>query len=424
MLKRIAIVAASVIVVVIAVPAILILALSPEPLLPPEAADNLSQVDQYFQKLVEPGYPPGISVVVRKDGRVVFNEAYGTADFTVSAPMTPQTSVRWWSVTKLVTAAAVLQLVDRGRLSLEDRLHDYLPYVAFVGDDGEPRNVTVLQLLNHSSGVQDNIPEGLLELRFPDEPPIDQVAYARDLIATKSLLTHEPGSYSSYTNTSYILLGALVQAASGERFETYVRREILIPLGMIATDFVFVKQPVARGSHPVFHFITPFLFLAGSEAQRAMYAIEDNLIWFSEFYLKYTASTSLNGPVVEMSRFNQMVLNGGVLEGARILSATSADMFVRDHQIPVESGIGANPATAGVLFHGISWQRVSDSRYRLFHSGGGPGFAAFNAIYPDENLSYSFVANGTGLPRDEIRQMLDRIDWSALIQDDAGQAPE
>jgi hypothetical protein len=77
-----------------------------------------------------------------------------------------------------------------------------------------------------------------------------------------------------------------------------------------------------------------------------------------------------------------------------------------------------------VLFHGISWQRVSDSRYRLFHSGGGPGFAAFNAIYPDENLSYSFVANGTGLPRDEIRQMLDRIDWSAVIQDDAGQAPE
>ncbi len=424
MLKRIAIVVASVTFAVIAVPAVLILGLSPDPLLPPDKTDSLSQVDQYFQKLVEPGYPPGISVVVRKDGRVVFNEAYGMADQTTSEPMTPQTSVRWWSVTKLVTAAAVLQLVDRGRLSLEDRLSDHLPYIEFVNDDDEPRTVSVLQLLNHSAGVQDNMPQGMLELRFPEQPPIDQVEYARNLIATRRQLTHEPGSYSSYSNTSYILLGALVQAASGERFETYVRREILIPLGMTATDFVFVQKPVARGSHPVFHFITPFLFFAGSEAQRAMYVIEDNLIWFDEFYLKYTGSTSLNGPVVEMSRFNQMVLNKGVLDGVRILTEASADSFVHDHQIPVESGVGANATDAGMLLHGIGWKRFNDSRYRLFHSGGGPGFAAFNAIYPDENLSYSFVANATGLPRNEIREMLDQIDWAAAAPGKARRAHE
>lgn len=155
-----------------------------------------------------------------------------------------------------------------------------------------------------------------------------------------------------------------------------------------------------------------------------MYAIEDNLIWFDEFYLKYTGSTSLNGPVVEMSRFNQMVLNKGVLDGVRILTEASVDSFVQDHQIPVESGIGADPTAAGVLLHGIGWQRFNDSRYRLFHSGGGPGFAAFNVIYPDENLSYSFVANATGLPRNEIREMLDQIDWAAVAPGKGRQAPE
>ena len=414
MLKRFVIGLGLCILALIAVPVLLIWWFSPQVVLPPEHAADLAQVEQYFQALVEPGYPPGIAVVVRKDGREVFNEAFGLADPTISQPMTRNTSVRWWSVTKLVTAAAVLQLVDRGRVQLDDPVDMYLPFVALTNDEGEARHITVLQLLNHSSGVANNMPEGMGDLRFPEQPPIDQVDYARELIANKSTLGHEPGSHSRYTNTSFIVLGALVQAASGERYEDYVRREILLPLGMRRTDFEFVEEPIARGSHPLFHFMTPLMLFAGTDAQRAVLTVDENLIWFTEFYLKYTGSTSLNGPVAEMGRFNQMVLNGGVLDGVRILSEASAQLFVYGHEVSAAGSIGNNPAREGRLYHGIAWQRIADDRYRLFHSGGGPGFSAHNVIYPKENLSYSFVANGTDLPKQEITAMLDRINWAEV----------
>ena len=413
MLKRVLIGVGLSILTLVAVPVLLIWWLAPHPLLPPDQPNQLAQVDAYFQALVETGYPPGIAVVVRKDRRRVFNGAYGTTGPSAVERMTPQTSMRWWSVTKLVTAAAVLQLVDRGRVALDDPVDVHLPFVALTNERGEPRRITVLQLLNHSAGVANNMPEGMGELRFPEEPYVDQVEYARELIATKSTLIHEPGSHSSYSNTSYIVLGALVQAVSGERFEDYVRREILLPLGMTRTDFEFVQDPIARGAHPVFHFMTPLMLFAGSDAQRMVHTIAKNLIWFNEFYLKYTGSTSLNGPVVEMSRFNQMVLNRGVLDGVRILSQPSARIFVRDHQVPTARAFGDDRTrNKDRLFHGIGWQRISDDRYRLFHSGGGPGFAAHNVIYPDEYLSYSFVANGTDLPSEEIVGMLDYIDWA------------
>jgi CubicO group peptidase (beta-lactamase class C family) len=393
------------------VPALIIWLFGPSVVGPmPDLAAQPDVLDAYFDDLVDEGYPPGLVVNVMQGGETRFSKAYGYATGDGEA-MTVDTTLRWWSVTKLVTAVAVLRLIDHGQLSLDESAAKFLPFLDLHTADGQARRVTILHLLNHTSGVQDNMPEGMRALRFPDESVVDQFQYADQLMASRQTLEFEPGTHASYTNTAYILLGAIVQKISGLSYEEYVHRNILTPLRMTSTDFVFPPQrPGARGSHPILHFVTPLLALLGDEASGAFDTARGGLIWFNEFYLDYTASTSLNGPLCDLARFNQMILNGGELDGARVLSEPATQMFLHAH---FERLQGAPAWT----MQGIGWRRppldIEQPRYKLLHSGGGPGFSTHNVIFPDENLSYSFAANGTDLPREAISRLLDRIEWHA-----------
>jgi CubicO group peptidase (beta-lactamase class C family) len=176
----------------------------------------------------------GMSAVVVSGERRILAAGYGYADRSRKVPVTVDTAFPLASVTKLFTATAVMQLVERGMVDLDSPVSRYLPQMTRSGrSEVEP---TVRQLLTHHSGLQGNIMEGF-ELREPD--PIAFRDVPRQLAGLPS--TSKPDTVFAYCNAGYSLLGCLVEEVSGMDYVDFVGSRILEPLGMSRTRFSLTR---------------------------------------------------------------------------------------------------------------------------------------------------------------------------------------
>lgn len=188
-----------------------------------EAASDAhgARIDALFADFVAPG-APGASVVVARGDSILFARGYGLADVEGGVPVTPSTAFRLASVTKQFTAVAVLTLVEAGKLRLDARLGELLPDAPAYTHD-----VTVRQLLTHTSGVPDYEPL----LGNGDGPQLtDRDVPALLHRATK--LYFAPGTSWRYSNSGYALLALIVERASGEAFARYLRHRLFDRAGM------------------------------------------------------------------------------------------------------------------------------------------------------------------------------------------------
>lgn len=179
---------------------------------------------------------PGAIGLVSRNGRILREEAHGHGDLRLQRPMTPRTVCWIASITKPVTAAAAMTLVEEGRLSLDDPVEKYLPeFRDQKGPDGAHHPVTLRQLMSHSSGIRSNPP-----LR----PPFFFEAgwYARDIeevvrALAETPLLFTPGSKVRYSNAAPYILARIIELRSGMRYDRFVQTRILDPLGMRDTWF-------------------------------------------------------------------------------------------------------------------------------------------------------------------------------------------
>lgn len=188
----------------------------------PETLDAAIRTTMRRQRIV------GMSVVVQSGGRRVLASGYGFADRARRVPVTIDTVFPLASVTKLFTATAVMQLVERGAIDLDAPLSRYFPGLARAG-----REPSVRELFTHHSGLTGNIMEGF-ELKEPD--PVRFRDVPRLLAALPP--AGAPGTVFAYCNSGYSLLGCLVEAAGGTGYVDAVTRGILEPLGMDRTRFI------------------------------------------------------------------------------------------------------------------------------------------------------------------------------------------
>jgi CubicO group peptidase (beta-lactamase class C family) len=197
--------------------------------LPVDAPAFVTSVDSLFAPW-RGSDRPGCAVGVSHDGRVVLERAYGMADIESGAPMTPATVVHSASVSKQVTALAVLLLVRDGKLSLDEDVRRWLPELSEHWTPGR-KAVTVRHLLTHTSGLRDFFELLIIGRgRFEEERITDADAMA--VVRRQRGLNFEPGDEYGYSNTNYLLAAKLVERASGERFATFVTSRIFTPLGM------------------------------------------------------------------------------------------------------------------------------------------------------------------------------------------------
>lgn len=202
-------------------------------------------LDTFFDSAEAKAQYVGASVVVVKDGKVLAEKGYGYADQESKTPVDPKsTAFRVASVSKTFTAAAVMQLVEQGKVDLQADFQTYVKGLEFDNPFDKP--VTVENLLTHTTGFEIRDPQQE-DIHADFDKTVSMEDYAQQHMPP---VVREPGSAYMYDNFSFLLLGMIVENVSGEPFETYMQQHIFKPLGMDNSSFVLndkFKNQLATG---------------------------------------------------------------------------------------------------------------------------------------------------------------------------------
>lgn len=223
------------------------------------------------------------TALVADNGKVMFEKGYGYADMEWQVPNTVDTKFELGSVTKQFTAALILQLNEDGKLSLDSKVIDILPW--YPAENGS--RITIHQLLTHTSGIPNytDFPDFVRNRSFETMTP-------KELISSFSEkpLDFEPGSQFSYSNSGYIVLGAVIEQITGKNYEQVVEEKILDPLGMDNSGYINRKKITpkrARGYENRFNHYTNAAYLDMSlpYSAGALYStVEDLYKWDQALY--------------------------------------------------------------------------------------------------------------------------------------------
>jgi len=374
----------------------------------PDKVENISEFEEYMNKLVESGTPPGMSLAVVKNDTIIYSKGFGWADEPRKIHATSNTVYHWWSCTKIATAIAIFQLQEMGKLSINDPVVKYLPFFEVEYPSDTSKKITILNLLNHTSGLPD--PSVLTFIRWihhDGEPPVNQTDFIMKVLPDYSKLKFEPGDHSEYSNIGYMVLGAIIEKITGMTYEDYIRQNILRPLGMNHTDFIYTKEmepDEAAGAHPTFNLMTPLLPILAASYVRE---IDWRHLWMERVYTDQTPSTGLIGSVSDAAKLAAVYLNGGTLDGHRILSQESITTMTYRDQIGSK-----NDDSLNYRRQGICWQIYGKSgRWVLTHDGGGPGFSTKIQLYPDEHIGFVLFTNDVTCEPWKIINLAATLKW-------------
>jgi CubicO group peptidase (beta-lactamase class C family) len=328
-------------------------------------------------------HPPGLSIAVLAESESARCDGFGLADIEKRQPASPETVYLWFSMTKLVTATAIVQLAERGVLELDDPIRGFVSEFP-SGDRG--RRVTIRHLLSHSAGLANPIPVGWV--RPAETPTADLHEFTSRLLAKHSRLRSEPGERASYSNLGYLVLGEVIEAASGRPYTDYVRSNILSPLGMTSTDFVYrddMAPRAATGYHPRFNVMTPLL---RRMVPAGIFDHRIGRLWaFSRFCVQGAPYGGLVGTVHDAARFLRLHLAGIDVPSSSVLSPEG----IAAMQLPTARGRKLDVALG--WFHRRADKDIGNRYWE--HLGGGAGFFNTMRIYPELKLGLVAMGNLT-----------------------------
>lgn len=253
------------------------------------AQDKAKQIDDLMRRYVDNGQFNG-SVLVAENGKVIFKKGYGKANMEWNTPNDPDTKFRLGSLTKQFTSMLIMQLVEQGKLKLEGKITDYLTdYPKAAGD-----KITIHHLLTHTSGIPN----------FTDLP--DYRTYDRNRFKPADVikkfselpLTFEPGSAFAYSNSGYVLLGAIIEKVTGKPYEKVLQENIFTPLQMLNTgyDMSYKILPNRASGHQRWNLVyenAPYMDMSIPYAAGALYStVEDLALWDQALYTDKLLSAS------------------------------------------------------------------------------------------------------------------------------------
>jgi len=272
-------------------------------------------VDEVFEDLTASG-SPGCALGVYRNGQMIYAKGYGLANVEESVPITPKSVFDIGSTSKQFTAASILLLEKQGKLSVNDDVRKYLPELPDYGN-----KITILNLLNHTSGLRDYLT--LMELAgIPtDSVTTDEDALA--LIARQRALNFAPGSEWLYSNTGFFLLSTIVKRVSGKTLREFAGENIFTPLGMTQTQFrdshtsLIANRALAYDTNEKKGGYTLNVSYFEQTGDGAVHtSVEDLLKWDENFYTGQIGGKIFLAELQEHGKLN----NGKVLDYAKGLN--------------------------------------------------------------------------------------------------------
>jgi CubicO group peptidase (beta-lactamase class C family) len=328
-------------------------------------------VDAYVVEQMHRLHIPGISLAIVEGDRIVHMCGFGVARPGGETP-TPQTPFFIGSITKSITALAVMQLVEAGKVELDAPVQRYLPWFR-VADPEASARMTVRHLLNQTSSLPFLASE-IAMADFDDSP----YAIERGVRALSTLnITHPVGSRCEYSNFNYNILGLIVEVTSGEAYAEYIQKHIFDPLGM--RHSYFSKASARKDGLAVGHrhwFSLPFPVPNWPVPRSAL------------------PSGQLISCAEDMAHYLIAHLNGGRYGASQILSSTGIDEMHR----------GVKELKMGELsggLYGMGWFDIDLGQVKTYsHGGNVPDFSAFMALVPEQKKGVVILLNADpyGLP--------------------------
>lgn len=352
-------------------------------------ADLDAQVDAICEKEIREGPTAGISVAIAEGDKILLAKGYGFADVENEIPATEHTVYRLGSVTKQFTAAAIMQLVEKGKVSLDDPITKFLPDYPmevtappapdltknssnFPSSPAKGRRITVEHLLHHTSGIKNYTALGK---KFGD---VSRKALSHDELINlfkDEPLDFEPGEKWNYSNSGYYLLGVIVEKASGDSYENYLKKNVFGPLGLEATYYLSEKPIVKHRAE-------------GYERERKALVNDE----FLDMSIPYAAG-SLGSTVLDLVKWQRALVSGRVVSPASYEKMIASGVLKDGDKTNYGFGLALEPL---------------DSKMSIGHGGGINGFRTHLSYYPEDELTVVVLVNTGGSDADRITRAIAR----------------
>jgi CubicO group peptidase (beta-lactamase class C family) len=363
------------------------------------SSERLSRIGEFALAEMEKGRIAGAVCLVARRGHIVYFESVGKADIEEDRAMREDSIFRIASMTKPIVSLAVMMLHEEGRFLLDDPISRFIPELGklrvAVVPEGEAvspealetvpaaREVTIHDLLTHRSGFT---------YGFINQGPVGELYRRARLLESSTTeelvrrlaelpLVHQPGTTFEYSHSTDVL-GRLVEVVSGQRLDRFLEERILLPLGMKDTKFYLSAEEAdrlvtlyQRGEAPS---LKP---LDGGRESRLVVGPKT---WFS-------GGGGLLSTAADYYRFLQMLLNGGELEGTRLVSRKTVELMTKDHvgkEIPIYPGYGFGL--------GVAVRQELGKGHSLGSEGDYTWGGIFNTVFwvdPKEELILIFLTN-------------------------------
>lgn len=327
-----------------------------------DSPDKFAQMDAFIQNIMAEDSVPGASVVVVHGDSTVYAKGFGITSVENPRPVDESTVFTLASVSKSFTALGVLLLRDNGTIDIDKPVVNYLPDFS-LADSSASSKITVRHLLTHTSGIPGSLAEPQGYFNGPDA----MTDMVKDLAGLK--LNNPPGKLFEYSNLNYFLLGAVIEAATGQRFEDYMAQAVFAPLGLERTTLDQDQAEEwgrAYGHQPVF----------GQVVERSM-----------PVFRSAAPAGWVMSNAEDMGRWLSLFLNDGMLDGKHLVKSETIQEMITPATYYQKDG--------HIVGYGMGWLVDTDSHgiKRIWHGGDTPSFLADMMILPDYSTGVSIVIN-------------------------------
>lgn len=313
------------------------------------SAQSVEEIDVYIQKIVEKEQFSG-AVLVAQGEKVLLSKGYGLANREWDVPNTPQTKFRIGSITKQFTAMSILLLAEQDKLAVEDPI---CQYIKDCPDSWQP--ITIHQLLTHISGIPNftDFPDYFTNMKLPMTP---------DKLISSFIdkpLNFEAGSSWSYSNSGYIVLGKIIEVASGSSYRKFLTTNLFEPLGMADTGYDSATNVIKNRAQG--------------------YATTDRSAAYIDMTVPYAAG-ALYSTVEDLHRWNEALQKGKVIQAETYEAMLKAAVLLPQ--------FGENARYSYGLFLGAIGGHPT-----IEHGGAINGFVSDLVYLPDDDLTFVILSN-------------------------------
>ena len=315
------------------------------------SADLKGQIDSTVTQVLVALDVPSASIAIVKDGRIAYLHAYGDAILEPRAAARPEMRYSIGSISKQFTATAILMLAEQGKLSLDD------PVARFIPDLTRAKEVTIRQLLSHTSGYQDYWPQDYVP------PFMLQTVTAKDILDrwARKPLDFDPGTQWQYSNTNFVIAGLIAEKVSGMPLLEFLSKKIFVPLGMKSVMNIDQNRLTETDATGYARYALGPLRPAVKEGKGWLFAAGE-----------------LAMPAEDLAKWDVGIMD------QRLLKPASYREFERE--VVLKNGLGTR--------YGLGVDVMAQQGHRaIAHDGEVSGFTAHNVVFPDDRAAVVVLTN-------------------------------